>query len=218
MKRIILTGASSGLGASLASVFHEAGYEVIGLCRSKPADFVNWIQTDLTESSSISHATEIIKKDFSDFHVLINCAWIMQLDPLESIDPKRAEDVMKVNIVAPWLIISHLIHQINDNNADIVNVGSTVGFKAYESQAFYVGSKWAIRWLNEYLRLELKKSKVRVIGFNPGGFKSEIVKRATGKQIDLSPYMDPNELAKLLFQLLQLPKNMEVSEIIINRK
>ena len=74
MKRIILTGASSGLGASLASVFHEAGYEVIGLCRSKPADFVNWIQTDLTESSSISHATEIIKKDFSDFHVLINCA------------------------------------------------------------------------------------------------------------------------------------------------
>ena len=218
MKRIILTWASSGLGASLAEVFHDAGYEVIGLCRTRPADFINWIETDFLDDNSLESAIKEIKSSYSNFDVLVLSAGIMQLDPIGEINKWRAEDLLKINVLTPWYIVSELINLIKTNEADIVNVWSTVWFKAYESQAFYGASKWAVRWLDEYLRLELKKSKVRVIGFNPGWFKSEIVKRATWKQIDLSPYMEPSELAKLLFQLIQLPKNMEVSEIIINRK
>ena len=74
MKRIILTGASSGLGASLAQVFYDAGYEVIGLCRSRPADFVNWIETDLTNESSLEVSVSKIKSDFSKFELMIQCA------------------------------------------------------------------------------------------------------------------------------------------------
>lgn len=82
MKRIILTGASSGLGVSLASVFHEAGYEVVGLCRTKPADFVKWIETDFLDDNSLENAIQEIKSDYSRFDVLILSAGVMQLDPI----------------------------------------------------------------------------------------------------------------------------------------
>lgn len=138
MKRIILTGASSGLGASLAEVFHEAGYEVIGLCRTKPADYVQWIKTDFLDDSSLENSIKDIKSDYPSFDVLILSAGVMQLDPIWWINKGRAADLLKINILTPWYIVSELIDLIKINEADIVNVGSTVWFKAYESQAFLV--------------------------------------------------------------------------------
>ncbi len=218
MKRIILTGASSWLWASLASVFHEAGYEVVGLCRSKPADFVKWIPTDLADMDSLEKSADAICQKFSRFEILINCAGILQIAPIDSIEKETAENLLKINVLAPIILTSKLMEKIKENQSDIVNVGSTVWFKAYESQAAYGTSKWAIRWFNENLQLELKKTKTRVIGFNPGWFQSPIFEKATWVKTDLSPYMNPDDLAKLLFHIVQLPKNMEVSEIIINRK
>jgi NADP-dependent 3-hydroxy acid dehydrogenase YdfG len=57
-----------------------------------------------------------------------------------------------------------------------------------------------------------------VIGFNPGGFKSRILEKVTGVASDLSAYMMAEDVATALIQTLELPKNMEVSQIIINRK
>ncbi|MDQ6984854.1 MAG: hypothetical protein Q9M91_03890 [Candidatus Dojkabacteria bacterium] len=54
---------------------------------------------------------------------------------------------------------------------------------------------------------------------NPGGFNSKIHEKATGVAIeDPSKWMDPQDLASLIIQILKLPKNMEVSNIIVNRK
>lgn len=75
-----------------------------------------------------------------------------------------------------------------------------------------------MRGFIENLRLELKDTKCRVIGFNPGGFKSKIFEKGTGKKVDLSGYMEAADIAKLLVHILELPKNMEVSDIVINRK
>lgn len=65
------------------------------------------------------------------------------------------------------ILISKLKDLILENGSDILNVGSTIGFKAYESQSAYGSSKWALRGLNESLRLEFKGTKTRVISFNP---------------------------------------------------
>ncbi|MFH1751712.1 MAG: SDR family oxidoreductase, partial [archaeon] len=102
--------------------------------------------------------------------------------------------------------------------ADIVNVGSTIGFKAYENQCDYVASKYAVCGVNESLKLELKDTGARIIGFHPGGFKSRLHEKAIGKELDLSPFMEPKDLAKLMIFILELPKSVEVTQIIINRK
>ena len=125
---------------------------------------------------------------------------------------------MKVNLIAPLLLTGQLFDLIKENGADILNVGSTVGTKAYEDQCAYGASKWALRGVSQNWQLELKKTKCRVIQFNPGGFKSDLVKKYDSQNVDLSAYMDPQDLARFMLHILQLPKSMEISEVLINRK
>jgi NADP-dependent 3-hydroxy acid dehydrogenase YdfG len=77
------------------------------------------------------------------------------------------ENLMKVNTFAPLFLTSQLFDLIKENEADILNVGSTVGTKAYENQASYGASKWALRGISLNLQTELAKTKCRVIQFNP---------------------------------------------------
>ncbi len=142
----------------------------------------------------------------------------MSLQEADKIEFEELEKLFRVNVFAPIQLISWLFNEIKDNEADIVNVSSTVGFKAYEKQCAYWASKWAVRWVNENFRLEFKWTKTRVIWFNPWWFQSRIFEKATGIKTKLSAYMKAEDVAKVLIQTLELPKNMEVSEIIINRK
>ncbi len=189
------------------------------IIQKKPELEIVHIKTDLTNLEELGEKIKIIIQDHSDFDALVNCAGVLNVVDLENLSTKDTEDLFKVNIMAPMILSSKLMNLIKKNEADIVNVGSTVGLKAYEKQMAYGASKWAIRGMTQNLQLELKKTKCRVIGFNPGGFKSRIFEKATGEKIELGDdWMEPKDLAKLMLQLLELPKNMEASEITINRK
>lgn len=218
MKTAIVTGGSDGLGLEISKELLKRKWDVICLSRSKPTIKVEWIECDLENKKSIEKVVEKLKTEFPKFDVLINNAGKIYFHDIDSINYDEADSLLKLNVLAPVYLTSLLMDLIINNQADIVNISSTVGFKAYERQAVYGISKWAIRGFNEYLRLELKDTKTRVIGFYPGGFKSKFVQKATGKVADLSGYMEPNYLARALVETLELPKDVEVSEIVINRK
>jgi 3-oxoacyl-[acyl-carrier protein] reductase len=112
------------------------------------------------------------------------------------------------------------MRRIKKDGADIVNVASTLGLKGYVDQAAYVSSKWAMRGFSANLQTELKDASCRVISFCPGGFKSKLFLTATGvdNTENSNEWMSPKDLARLMKTILDLPKNMEVSEIIVNRK
>lgn len=217
-KRIIITWVSEWLGYELAKLYLESWYEVIWLSRTKSDLDIVHLKTDLTKEEEISNTVKVIKEDYKEFEFVVNCAWVMSVEELNDIKYKSLEDVFKLNVLAPMFLVSSLTDLIRKNESDIVNVASTVAFKSYESQATYCSSKWALRGFTQNLQLEFKWQKSRVIWFNPGGFKSRILQKVTWVKTDLSPYMEPREIAKLLKQILDLPKNMEVSEIVLNRK
>lgn len=218
MNKIVITWVSEGLWYELAKLYLEKWFEVIGISRNKPNLNIIHLKTDLTKEEDINATIWIIKEKYSDFKYLINCAWVLNIEKLWEIDYKNTEKLFKINVIAPIILTSGLINEIKENEADIVNIASTVWLKAYESQCSYGASKWAMRWITENLQLELKNTKSRVIWFNPWWFKSRIFEKATWFQPDLSPFMEPIELAKIIEFTLNLPKNMEVSNITINRK
>ena len=80
-------------------------------------------------------------------------------------------------------------------------------------------SKWAVRGFSANLQVELKDTRCRVVSFCPGGFASKTFEKATGhKNPDFIFSMKAKDLAIFIKQILDLPKNMEVSEVVINRK
>lgn len=215
---IVITGASDGLGKELAKQFKAEGKTVVNLSRTENPSVQN-IHLDLTDSSSVRAATEELLQQDETIEVLINCAGVLSLEPLNSIHPEEIARVFGVNVMGAMQLTSLLVDRIKRDEGDIVNVASTIGTRAYENQAAYGSSKWAMRGFSQNLQLELKGTKVRVISFCVGGFNSQIAEKAGAEPItEPDKWMDPADIALAMRQMLALPKKMEVSEVIINRK
>jgi short-subunit dehydrogenase len=217
---IIITGASDGLGLQLAKLYKEEGKTVINISRHK-SEFASMdILCDLQKGSDIEKAVEQVVAIDEPLEVLINCAGVLSIQPLGKITEEEIDKVMSTNVRAAILLVSGLIEKIKKDGADIVNVSSTVGLKGYVEQAAYGASKWAMRGFSANLQAELKGTPSRVISFCPGGFKSKLFEKATGidNTKDGNEWMQAEYVALALKQTLDLPKNMEVTEIIINRK
>lgn len=220
MKRVILTGASDGLGRAFGKKCRESGIEVVALCRTKPDYDCDFVATDLTSEKSMQETCATIREHYADFNALINCAGIQKVQANDAVDYDNMLELFKVNTLAPIFLTSELFNQIKANTADILNVGSTCGTKAgYTGETAYTTSKWGIRGTSYTLQAELKKTGCRVIQFNPGGMNTRIKAKDTGIEVsDPENWMKPEDIADVMLYILNLPKQLEVSEITVNRK
>ena len=217
-KLVVITGASDGLGKELARQFKDDGKTVINLSRTENPEVEN-IHLDLTDSASVQAAAAMLLARPEPIEVLVNCAGALSLEPLNRIHPEEIARVFGVNVMGAMQLTSLLIDRIKQDEGDIVNVASTTGTRAHENQAAYGSSKWAMRGFSQNLQLELRGTKVRVISFCVGGFNSQIAKKAGAEPItEPDKWMDPADIALAMRQMLALPKKMEFSEVIINRK
>lgn len=215
---IIITGASDGLGLELAKLYKESGKKVTNISRRKSEFADENLLTDLLLEQEIKKAVEQIVAMGEPIEALVNCAGVMSLESLDSISASEIDRTFGVNVRAAMLLVSGLAEQLKQDRADIVNVASTVGLKAYPDQAAYGASKWAMRGFSQNLQIELKDTN-RVVSLCVGGFNSDIAKKVTGKEIpDPENWMNPSDIATFVKQITDLPKSMEVTEIIINRK
>ena len=220
MKNIILTGASDGLGKEFAKLCLENDINIIALCRTKPDYECEFVQMDLTSEESMINGCNIIKEKYSKFDALINCAGVPGIEKINEITYSCLENLMKINSIAPMFLTSQLMDLIKKNEADIINVGSTIGLKqGYEDQLAYTTSKWALRGTSYNLQLELKKYNCRVIQLNVGGMNTRMHEKYTGNKIENpDAWMNPRDIADIMLYSLKIPKKVEISEITINRK
>lgn len=214
----IITGASDGLGLQVAKVYKEAGKRVVNISRHASEFATDNVLTDLSDKSAIKIAAEKILGIDEPIEGLVNCAGVMSLEEVDKITAEEVDRTFAINIKAPILLVSGLAPRLKRDGSDIVNVASTVGLKAYPDQAVYGASKWAMRGFSQNLQVEFRNTN-RVISFCVGGFKSDIVKKITGEDMpDPENWMNPEDIAVFMKQILDLPKSMEVSEVVINRK
>lgn len=220
MKKVIIVGGSDGLGLELSKILTEKGNKVVCLARNNPnVSGIDFIPCDLLNGESVDQATDIIKGDHGKFDTVVFVAGVFSSGSMGSLELTDLQRVMNTNAVGILYFVSKIFNLIKKNEADIICTSSTVGFKAYKNQSIYGMSKWAVRGLVENLRLELVDTRCRVTNFAPGGFKSKFVQKYTGDEsVDLSGYMDSKKVAEVLVHVLDTPKEMEISEIIINRK
>jgi len=217
---IVITGASDGLGQELAKLYKAEGKTVVNVSRHTSAHADKNFLYDLSKGDEIIAAAKDILAESEILESLINCAGVYTQEPLGSITEDEIKRTMATNVKAPILLVSNLIERIKKDGTDIVNVSSAIGTKAHAEQAVYGASKWALRGFSANLQVELKGYPSRVISFCPGGFRTKLFEKATGFDDvkDPAEWMKPADVARFLKQTLELPKNMEVSEVILSRK
>jgi len=214
----IVTGASDGLGLALAKLLVAKGERVISLSRSKPkAKGVGHITCDLTNEVSINQAAAELLVIDEPLTALVNCAGVFSKEPLTSLTGREIARVFTTNIIGPMILVSRLLERIKKDEADIIDVASTAGLKANSEWSTYSTSKWAMRGFTQNLQEALKNSPSRVISLCPGGMQTELFEKSD-VTMPIKEYMDPAAIAEFIMQMLALPKNVQVTEAIINRK
>jgi NAD(P)-dependent dehydrogenase (short-subunit alcohol dehydrogenase family) len=221
MKRIILIGGSDGLGKAFAQICLNKGIQVVNLSRTPcPVEGVINIKCDLSLESEIENAAKEIRSTHPNFDAVVNCAAIVAMAPINKISYQKFDNAWRVNTIAPLYLLSLLFDDIKRNEADILQVGTTADLKeGFENQLAYTATKYGLRGGTYNIGMELKNTKSRVLYAHVGGMNTRMHEKDYGLKIeDPSAWMPPEDVAGLLLHLLELPKQMEISEITINRK
>jgi short-subunit dehydrogenase len=206
--RVLLTGASGGIGQAMAQRLGRAGAQVMGVGRAPtpPAEAGTpaWVQADLTTTEGLATVTSAAASWRAN--VVVHAAGVPAFGPLGDVPATQVQAVLHANLLAPMLLTQALLpHLLRLPRAQIVFVGSALGRIGLPGFSVYGASKAGLHGFAEALRRELADSPVRVqtlgprstrTGFN--GAAVEAYNRATGTAMDT-----PATVADALLQLIE---------------
>lgn len=174
--RVVLTGASGGIGLAIASALCASGAHVLAVVRHRESlepllarypQHLYWVGADLTllpDRRKVLAAAESI----GGINLLINAAGINHFAMLEQLDDTDINAMLAVNISAPICLTKLLLPLLKQaESAMVVNVGSTYGSIGYPGYASYCATKFALRGFSEALRRELADTRVGVLYVAP---------------------------------------------------
>ncbi len=186
-KRVLITGASSGLGAALARQL-AARQAVVGLvarrrdrlgqvladCRRASPESAMWV-ADLGDTAALEALAGRAWEALDGIDVLINNAAVPKRRPVTALRPDEVEDVMRVNFFAPMrLTLALLPRMLARGSGLIVNVSSVGGRLGIIHESAYCASKFALCGWSEAMAVDLHGSGISVKLIEPGPVDTEI--------------------------------------------
>ncbi|HOR27096.1 MAG TPA: SDR family oxidoreductase [Candidatus Sumerlaeota bacterium] len=211
----IVTGASRGIGRSVAETLAQAGAVVALAARSAPelermqqalsegGGRVLAIPTDLERDSDITALAEITANDLGMPTILVNNAGIGLYGPLGQFPIRHWDRVMAVNARAPFILCRAVLPYMREvGRGTIINLASVVGIKGYVNQGAYSAAKHALMGMSKVLAQEVQADGIRVHTLCPGGVDTEMawLSRPDLKREEL---IQPMEIAGLILFLLR---------------
>ena len=182
-ERVLLTGASSGIGLAVVRYLAGKGCRVVGTLRNTAVlpeigpglDNLSFIKMDVTSHESIRTGTAEAVKLLGGIDVLVNNAGISHLGPFEQTDFEEARLILETNFWGMVRVTGEITPLMRRAGSGLIlSIGSMAGHMGIPFQSYYVASKWALLGFSESLRLELKPFGLRVVVIDPGDFKTGI--------------------------------------------
>ncbi|MFJ2281981.1 SDR family oxidoreductase [Pseudomonas sp. NPDC087803] len=187
---IIITGASSGIGAAAARRFSAAGHPLLLLARRierlEALELPNSLsrQVDITDRAALLAAVAEAEARFGPADALINNAGVMLLGAMSAQDPAQWEQMLDVNVKGLLNGVHAVVAgMVERKHGTIINVSSVAGRKTFPNHVAYVGTKFAVHGLSENLREELAPHNVRVTTIAPGAVETELLGHTTDEAI-----------------------------------
>ena len=181
-KNLLITGASSGIGAATAILLNQHGYRVWGTIRDVariqelPENLrsaVRFIGMDVTDDESVGQAIKQVIEESGHIDILINNAGYGSFGPLEETPIELIRTQMETNYIGAIRVTQALLPSMRERNSGtIVNVTSLAAHFVIPFQIQYSASKFALRALTEGLRQELRPFNIRVFAVEPGDIKT----------------------------------------------
>jgi len=190
-KVAVVTGASKGIGASIAKQLAAEGAAVVvnyASSRNGADRVVSEItsnggkavavQADIAKRADIDRLFAEAEKAFGKVDVLVNNAGIYEFSPLEGVTEDHFHKQFNLNVLGLLLTTQEAVKHFGSNGGSVVNISSVVATKGVPNAAVYSGTKGAVDAITRSLAGELGPRGIRVNAINPGMVETEGVHAA----------------------------------------
>lgn len=223
-KGAIITGATSGIGWATAKQFAAEGASVLAVGRSRKAlsELVKSVQqepgymapcvADVTKPEAPERIVAAALEAFSGIDVLVNAAGIIGLGTLENTEDEAWDEMLDVNLRAPFRLMRAAAPHLAKRQGAIVNVSSVTGLRAFPGVLSYCVSKAGMDQLTRCAALELAPLGVRVNAVNPGVVVTNLHRRSGFSE---QQYADFLEHSKTTHPLGRTGRPDEVADLVV---
>ena len=224
MPRVLITGASSGVGAAAARAFAAAGADVALVARSEPglekvAEVVRGhgaralvLPLDVTDQAALRSAVEEVERAWGGLDVAVSNAAAMAFGPFAQVPKEDFDRTVEVTFLGAVNLVRAALPALERTGGTLVITGSINAFAPLPGFAAYAASKHALRSFIRSLRIELRASgsRVRVAIVNPGAIDTPVwrsVTSATGRLPRRPPQgYSADAIARALVAVAQRPR------------
>jgi 3-oxoacyl-[acyl-carrier protein] reductase len=185
-KVAVVTGASKGIGASIAKhLAAEGASVVVNYASSKAgADKVVGeitaqggkaiaVQGSVAKQADVERLFAETRKAFGQTDILVNNAGVYEFSPLEQISEDHFHKQFNTNVLGLILTTQEAVKNFNGDGGSVINISSVVGVNPLPNAAVYSATKAAVDAVTKSLAQELGPRKVRVNSINPGMIETE---------------------------------------------
>ncbi|HXR44205.1 MAG TPA: SDR family NAD(P)-dependent oxidoreductase [Pseudolysinimonas sp.] len=233
MSKVVVTGASSGIGEATARRFRAHGWHVIGVARRAErlaalADEIGLepVVADVTDPDGVARVRAAVGDSLNA--LVNNAGGALGLATVEDGDPDDWRTMYESNVLGTQRMASALLPALRGGardagHADILAVTSIAGFVAYEGGAGYNAAKFAQHALMAALRLELNGEPIRVIEIAPGMVKTDfsLVRfkgdqaRADAVYAGVENPLTADDVAETIVHAIELPGHIDLDLVTI---
>ena len=225
-KRVLITGASSGIGAGIARQLAAAGAALVLMGRDrarltrvlgkrKGSTPVEYLIADFSQHPTLARTLRRLRAGRSELHAIVHCAGAYTRSRLPASDARELAWLMRVNVEAPIFLTLGLRKRLAVAS-DVIFVNSSIVHRPAVDAACYAATKHALRSLADSLRQEINDQGTRVTSLYPGRTATPMqrdVMRAETRNYHPRELIQPEDLGEIVLHLLTLPRTIEVTDV-----
>ncbi len=208
-QRVLVTGASSGIGAGLAEEFARRGAvvgicarrqdrldEVLNRCREHSPESRRWV-CDLSEPAAVEGLATAALEELGGVDVLVNNAGIPKRRHVSRLDPDTVESVMNINYFSPVRLTLALLPQMLERDSGrIINISSVAATLSSPGESAYDASKAAVTAFSESMAIDLWQTGIKVLVVYPGLVDTELFSLPDNDPVQVA--IDPVPVSELV--------------------
>jgi NAD(P)-dependent dehydrogenase (short-subunit alcohol dehydrogenase family) len=225
-KVALVTGGGSGLGSAICMALADCGIKTIvadiNLDKARTvAEQIERkggkampVELDVTDYEKIPQKLHKIVEQFGSLDILINNAGVDLTTPIMEMPVEKWNNIIATNLSGPFVLSKEALKLMQNKKGNIINIVSTAAKRCWANASAYHASKWGLLGFTHALHVEGREVGVKVTGVICGGMKTPFLLDRF-PDIDTSTLQPPENVAKVITQILQMPEESVISEVMV---
>ncbi|MCS7228472.1 MAG: SDR family oxidoreductase [Candidatus Kryptonium sp.] len=227
-KVAIVTGASRGIGRSIALLFSREGAKISAVARTEEdlKKLKSEIESaggkclifkgDVSNEDDVKKVIEKTIDEFGKIDILVNNAGFGIYKPVVDLSVEEFDSMVGVNFRGVFLFTKYVLpYMMKQNSGVIINISSIAGTLGVKNMAVYSATKWAVNGFTESLIHEVREYNIRVASLCPGSVDTNFSNVAGSNPPSRDKVLKPEDVAQTALLIASLPERAMLSHLIL---